>query len=229
LNRIAREAKRLAAQLRKSIMKRRIGRVWVEGEGTARRSYENYDQYLEHQRLKFDALRTKWLESHDRRFYTALRERLAPLSVQLKGRSVLCLAARQGTEVRAFIDQGAFAIGIDLNPGKNNPYVLSGDFHNLQFAPSSIDVVYTNSIDHAFDLERMLAEIKRVLAADGVLLIEAGPGAEENTGRGFYESLAWASTEQLIQELETRGFQLEQRVSFEQPWKGEQLILRHKA
>ena len=50
-------------------------------------------------------------------------------------RTVLCLAARIGTEVKAFLDLGCFAIGIDLNPGTDNRYVVHGDFHDLQFAP----------------------------------------------------------------------------------------------
>ena len=46
---------------------------------------------------------------------------------------MLCLGARLGTEVRALHNLGYFAIGIDLNPGVDNPYVLMGDFHKLVF------------------------------------------------------------------------------------------------
>lgn len=208
------------------MLRLRLGQRWVDQGGIATRAYDNYNDYLDHQRIKFDALRTRSLESHDRRFYSALRERLAALPFPLLRRSVLCLGARQGTEVRAFIDQGAFAVGIDLNPGKNNPYVLPGDFHNLQFAPGSVDLVYTNSLDHAFDLKRLLAEVLRVLAADGVFLVEAGAGAETNSGRGFYESLAWASTDQLLAQLTEHGFRLEKRSRFHEPWAGDQLLLR---
>ena len=56
------------------------------------------------------------------------------------GCSVLCLGARLGGEVRAFTAMGALSIGIDLNPGPNNAYVLPGDFHHLQFAQSVFDV-----------------------------------------------------------------------------------------
>jgi SAM-dependent methyltransferase len=226
LNRVQREARRWLAQLQKAVLGFRLGQRWVDQGGIATRAYDNYHDYLEHQRLKFDAMRTRSLESHDRRFYTALRERLAALPFPLVRRSVLCLAARQGTEVRAFIDQGAFAIGIDLNPGKNNPYVLPGDFHNLQFAAGSVDLVYTNSLDHAFDLKRLLAEVKRVLATDGLFLIEAGAGAETHSGRGFYESLAWESTDQLLGQVTKHGFLLEKRSRFLQPWAGEQFLLR---
>ena len=47
-----------------------------------------------------------------------------------------CSALRRARppEVRAFLDHGAFAVGIDLNPGRDNRYVMVGDFHQLQFA-----------------------------------------------------------------------------------------------
>ena len=60
---------------------------------------------------------------------------------QLDGQDAAVVGARIGTEVKAFLDLGAVAIGIDLNPGENNRYVVYGDFHDLQFASGSIDVV----------------------------------------------------------------------------------------
>jgi hypothetical protein len=49
----------------------------------------------------------------------------------------------------------AFSVGIDLNPGPRNGYVLHGDFHNIIFADASIDAVYTNALDHSFDLQEL--------------------------------------------------------------------------
>lgn len=226
MNRVQRETRRWLAQLKKAMLRVRLGQRWVDQGGIATRAYDSYQEYLEHQRLKFDAMRTRSLENHDRRFYAALSERLAALPFPLKRKAVLCLAARQGTEVRAFIDRGAFAVGIDLNPGKDNAFVLPGDFHNLQFGDASVDLVYTNSIDHAFDLKRLLAEVRRVLAADGVFLVEAGAGAEADSGRGFYESFAWSDRQQLLDQLTGNGFRLEQRAPFREPWAGEQFVLR---
>ena len=79
-----------------------------------------------HQATKFGGLRWKTVEKHDRRFYDELSARLKALPLDFRGRSVLCLAARQGSEVRAFIDSGAFAVGIDLNPGPRNRFVVVG-------------------------------------------------------------------------------------------------------
>ena len=140
-SRIERELLRIWSQLKKTALRARIGRRWgraPEGAGLAQRVYPDYDTYLAHQRLKVDALRVKSLEGHDLRFHAALSDRLARSPVELHGKSVLCLAARLGTEVRAFIDQGAFAVGIDLNPGRENRWVVVGDFHALQFADASV-------------------------------------------------------------------------------------------
>ena len=221
--RLAREGRRIHAQGRKAILHARLGERWNEAEdGSQRRAYPSYGTYLEHQRTKLDAFRESSIQKHDLRFHAALSERLADFPLQR--RSVLCLAARQGSEVRAFIDRGAFAVGIDLNPGRGNRYVVVGDFHELQFADGTVDVVYTNSLDHAFDLDHILAEVRRVLAPGGVLIAEVGRGGGE--GRGFYESLSWDSVEALLARFAGHGFRLEQRRPFEVPWAGEQLVLR---
>jgi hypothetical protein len=44
----------------------------------------------------------------------------------LAGKSILCIGARLGGEVRAFTRLGALAIGVDLNPGVRNPWSLWG-------------------------------------------------------------------------------------------------------
>lgn len=73
------------------------------------------------------------LSRYDVDFRKILFDRLERLSLLRNGMTVLCLAARIGTEVKAFFDIGCFAVGIDLNPGENNRYVVYGDFHDIQF------------------------------------------------------------------------------------------------
>jgi len=222
------ELRRIRSQGRKVLMRLRLGEAWEPPvEGLAGRTYRDYATYREHQALKHDALRARSIEGHDRRFYAALRERLAKLS-GFRGLRVLCLAARQGTEVRAFIDEGAFAVGIDLNPGRENKYVVVGDFHDLQFADETVDVVFTNSLDHAFDLVRILSEVKRVLARNGRLICEVGIGADNGAGPGFYESLSWATVDDLLTRICENDFELDRRSGFTVPWPGEQLVLRKR-
>jgi SAM-dependent methyltransferase len=188
----------------------------------AKRSYQSYDEYLAHQKSKLNIID---LEKYDVRFREALRDRLSKTDVTWRGKTVLCLAARIGSEVKAFIDVGCFAIGIDLNPGEQNHYVVHGDFHSLQYAPESIDFVFTNSLDHAFDIKRIAAEVRRVLKPDGKLIIEAVDGEGEGVSPGFFESFYWQSTNDLIRLFEREGFRLAASEAFDFPWKGRQIRL----
>jgi SAM-dependent methyltransferase len=224
VSRIRRELDRIRGQAIKAGLKRRLGKKWQEDEqGRVRRDYPDYETYLKHQRNKLDALRAEFMERHDPQFFKALTGRLEASSLQLKRARVLCLAARQGTEVRAFTDLGAFAVGIDLNPGKDNRHVLVGDFHDLQFATGAVDLVFTNSLDHVYDLDRVLSEVSRILVDGGMFMTEVGVGTLRGTKPGFYESLSWQTADELVAEIERFGFRLRSRSEFQIPWAGEHL------
>jgi hypothetical protein len=114
--------RKLKRSLKKHALFRKYGDAWTRKErGFLKRDYDSYEDYLAHQKSK---LELHDFGDYDAEFHNALRERLAALDVDWKGRTALCLAARIGSEVKAFRDLGCFAIGIDLNPGKQNPYVL---------------------------------------------------------------------------------------------------------
>ena len=218
---------RLKRSLRKRALFRKFGEHWdAEGDRFQKRGYDSYEAYLEHQKAK---LETHDFGRYDEEFRTTLRERLSALELEWPGRSVLCLAARIGTEVKAFLDLGAFAVGIDLNPGADNRYVVHGDFHDLQFAPESIDVVYTNSLDHAFDIDRIAKEVLKVLKPDGVFLVEAVQGRDQGTNPGFFESFFWKNIDELVGALENAGFTVSRRTSIAAPWPGEQICLQGTA
>ena len=191
--------------------------------GYRRRHYPRYVAYLKHQSRKLPRLD---LSEYDREYRAVLRERLERLPQNWRGARVLCLAARIGTEVKAFLDLGAFAVGVDINPGPQNRYVVHGDFHHLQYADGSVDLVFSNSVDHVFDLDRWIGEVRRVLRDDGALLLEVGPGMEEGGQPEFYESLCWTSVNGLIADFAGRDFVLESRSSFERPASGHQLLFR---
>lgn len=225
--RLSRELFRVWSQGKLALIRLRLRNVWNENQGgLSGREYKDYDSYRAHQALKLDAHREKSIQAHDRRFSVALRERLREHPRGFAGSRVLCLAARQGTEVRAFIEEGAFAVGIDLNPGRDNRYVVCGDFHDLQFADGTVDVVFTNSLDHAFDLGRILAEVTRVLAPDGLLICEVGLGSDAGAGPGLFESLSWVSVDDILGQIKRHGFELDRRRTFELPWRGEHLVMR---
>jgi SAM-dependent methyltransferase len=203
------------------------GGSWVDEAGQGgfrRRRFRTYADYVARQKAKLAKLD---LSRYDVNYRRVLGERLAGLGLVRPGASVLCLAARLGTEVKAFLDLGCFAVGIDLNPGPENRYVLHGDFHDLQFATASADVVFTNSLDHVYSLDRLLGEIARVLKPGGLLIVEAGIGSGAGKSPGHYESFWWSAVDDLISPFEAAGFTLMRREPFAAPWRGEQLCFRH--
>src|SRR3989338_2256161 len=138
--------------------------------------------------------------------------------------NVLCLAARIGTEVKAFLDIGCFAVGIDLNPGIVNKYVVHGDFHDIQFPDHTVDVIFSNSLDHAFDLNKLIKEVKRVLKANGFLILEIVRGTEEGYMPGYYEAAVWEKIDDLLDIFLKSGFDIVNKVNFEYPWRGGQHV-----
>jgi len=214
---------RLKRSVRKRVLHRKFGEAWTAKSTFQKRRYDSYEAYLEHQKAK---LETHDFANYDTEFRAALRERLAGLDMAWQGRTALCLAARIGTEVKAFLDLGCFAIGIDLNPGKDNRYVVQGDFHDLQFAAKSVDVVYTNSLDHAFDIERIAKEVLKVLKPGGLLIVEAVQGRDQGVNPGFFESFFWKNIDELIGVFESAGFKVTRRVPITHPWPGEAICFQ---
>jgi len=217
---------KLNRSVRKRVLHRKFGEEWDRQGAFQSRKYESYRAYLKHQKAK---LATHDFKNYDIEFRTVLRERLTALDVDWRDLSVLCLAARIGTEVKAFLDLGCRAIGIDLNPGKQNQYVVQGDFHDLQFQPNSMDVVYTNSLDHAFDIDRIATEVLKVLEPEGLLIVEAVRGRDQGVHPGFFESFFWNNIDELIGVFETAGFKLTRRTPITYPWPGEALCFRPAA
>jgi SAM-dependent methyltransferase len=208
------------------LLKLRVSSRWYAtlGDGRfRRRQYSSYEAYLAHQRAKLGRIN---LDAYDADYRRALRQRLGGVEGIGIGTNVLCLAARLGTEVKAFADMGCFAVGIDLNPGPGNRFVLHGDFHQLQFPDSSTNVVFTNSLDHCFDIQKVLAEVRRVLKANGLFLVEAVRGSDEGCKPLFYESFSWSTVGDLVESIQRAGFKCISRTSFDYPWQGEQLRFR---
>ena len=195
---------------------------WQTGgsPGLQRREYRTYAEYVTHQQSK---LNFADLAAYDRTYRAQLHARLAAWQPPAAGAPVLCLAARLGTEVRAFQDLGCFAVGVDLNPGPQNRFVLFGDFHELAFPAASAAVVFTNSLDHAFALDKLLGEVRRVLQPEGCLIVEAVQGDAEGVTPDFYASLWWSRVDDLVRRIEAEGFQLAHRHAFTEPWPGEHL------
>jgi SAM-dependent methyltransferase len=195
------------------------------------RNYNNYQQYSRHQGSKLERImldgKESWLNYYDVGYRDILRERLKE-RIPAKGMNVLCLAARLGTEVKAFIDLGCFAVGIDLNPGNGNKYVVNGDFHDLQYADESIDIVFTNSFDHVLHPERILSEIKRILKPQGQIFIELSLGTEEGSNPGDYETFFWRKIEEVIRLFQEYSFELIYEEIIAKPFNGGKFLIFKK-
>ncbi len=178
--------------------------LWAEDGDMASRKYASYDEYLAHQASKFENVVDRLHETEDDDLAEFVRrfKECAPLAEM---RSVICLGARLGTEVRAMHALGYFAVGLDLNPGENNAYVLPGDFHNVVFPDGSVDAIYTNCLDHVFDLEKMIGEICRMLRPGGLFVTDVLAGFEEGFTPGAYEATSWRKADEFIEKIRAVG------------------------
>jgi hypothetical protein len=161
-------------------------------EGIISRDYESYDEYVTHQSLKLMELlklrggfSNEAIADYRMKFYRRFRHLHCYLPYSAV---IVCAGARQGTEVEVLRDLGfRNAIGIDLNPGPNNLYVVKGDFMNMEYEDNSIDCLYTNCIDHAFDLKSFFAEHARVVKPNGYVIYDFS----EIGDTGAFEAVGW--------------------------------------
>ena len=187
--------------------------------GLTYRDYESYDEYVVHQRQKFDEIlkmaggfSNAVITNARLRFFRRFRHlrRVLPTNAQ-----IICAGARQGTEVEVLRDLGfRNAIGIDLNPGPRNPFVTRGDFMRMDVAASSADLVYSNCVDHAFELDAFFAEHARVIKPDGYALYDLPVGQP----RRAFEAVAW-DVEETLFVMMLRFFQRIVRVECDREWK----------
>ena len=171
-------------------------------DGFHYRDYANYEEYLEHQKVKYDELLQRGMafspatvHSYRRRFFS--RFRYLPYFLETDAR-ILCAGARQGTEVEVLHDLGfRNAYGIDLNPGPENPWVEEGDFMKLEASDGSLDLIYCNALDHVFEIDAFLREQVRALRHGGFVLYEAISGMSGEV----FESIEWDSETTLLRKL----------------------------
>lgn len=190
-------------------MKEIFDKVLKERESVYCRTWKNDDEYFSVQKSKYSYIKDS-LDKWNKFYYENLKDRVQ----KYIGRSskILCLGARQGTEVRAFRDLNCIAIGVDLEPGPENEYVMYGDFHNLKFSDNTFDIVFTNSLDHVKDLGKFLSEVRRVLVDGGRFILDIN---KESTSADKWASLFWHDINIVIPEIEKHGFRLQQNDEIE--------------
>lgn len=188
-------------------------------EGLLYRDYASYEEYLTHQEQKFtEMLKAKGgftgreILEYRQRFYRRFRHLPALLP---SSAVILCAGARQGTEVQVLRECGFLnAYGIDLNPGPDNPFVRKGDFMHMENPDASVDLIYSNCLDHAYDLAGFFREHARVLKPDGYALYDFVPSG----GTGAFEAVEWDSDAALFGIL-LQSFRAVIKLETEEHWK----------
>lgn len=138
--------------------------------------YNDYKEYIDHQASKTldQDSRKKWLTIEwDKKikWFTEVFNQHNDIIKSCK--TGLCVCARMGQEVVALQSFGIDSIGIDLVP--NEPYVITGDMHNLPFSKNSFDFVFSNSFDHSLNPEKFIFEIEQVLKPGGYCYLVLQP------------------------------------------------------
>ncbi len=178
--------------------------IWSQDGDIVQRNYESYDAYVAHQASKLEGIRSRLNDKIEEDYQDFVRRFRGCRALKGAG-NVLCLGARLGTEVRALHALGLFAVGIDLNPGSDNPHVLPGDFQAVAFPDRSVSVLYTNAMDHVFTIEQFMAEVSRLLIPGGHFVVDMVDGYEEGYMPGDFEAIAWRDKEVLMERIAACG------------------------
>jgi GT2 family glycosyltransferase/ubiquinone/menaquinone biosynthesis C-methylase UbiE/glycosyltransferase involved in cell wall biosynthesis len=100
------------------------------------------------------------------------------------GKNVLDVACGEGYGSALMADTAGYVTGVDISPEavshatdnykKNNLTYLQGSATNLQFSDNSFDVVVSfETIEHLAEQEQMIAELRRVLKPEGILILSS--------------------------------------------------------
>ena len=76
--------------------------------------------------------------------------------------------------------------------------------------------MYTNSVDHAFDLDAFLAEQQRVLKPSGYAIYDL-PRYSGSRNPGAFEAIGWKSEEEIVSRLR-QSFKTVIRTETEKKW-----------
>jgi SAM-dependent methyltransferase len=97
------------------------------------------------------------------------------------GGSVLCVGCRNTLELERFRARGFDdVIGIDIFSQREDIKVM--DMHEMTFPDNSFDVVYaSHALEHAYDVERVVAEVVRVAREGAIVGVEVPVRVQAST------------------------------------------------
>ncbi len=98
--------------------------------------------------------------------------------LELNPLNILCHGVRNGTELQYFSNtfEGVGVLGTEISDTATNwPNVVEWDFHDVKDEwVGQFDIIYTNSWDHAYDLELATDTWMKQLNPNGRLILEWG-------------------------------------------------------
>lgn len=174
----------------------------------AHRTFDTYDEYVYKQGGKARGCREK-LMKHLSRHIRSYQKTFSDAKPYLRAGAVLCLGARTGAESLGATAAGfAGSVGIDLHPV--GPTVMKADWHDLPFQDASFANVYSNSLDHCLHLDRLTAQVTRVLVPKGRFYVMAtnreGKTEQDWQAAGGNEALFWQTSDDLCKAICDLGF-----------------------
>lgn len=173
----------------------------------AHRPFPTYEDYVYKQGGKARGRRDHLLKHVEKNTesFTRTFQRARP---HLKPGSILCLGARTGAESMGAVAAGfTGSVGIDLHPVGDT--VLQGDWHNLAFPDASFANCYSNSLDHCLYLDKLAAQVRRVLMPGGrfyVMATNRPKSLDEWLAEGGNEGLYWQTSDELRDAICEHGF-----------------------
>jgi SAM-dependent methyltransferase len=175
-------------------------KAYIEKQGAKSRNPEKRNQILRSVSVR---------EKRFQRVFERIKDGLIP-------GKILCLGARTGCEVIGARNAGFDgSMGIDLHPMGDKNVVIKGDWHDIPFPDGSFENVFSNSVDHCYDIEKLITEICRVLKPKGrvYLMLSGKQMLKTKKDRGLYmrqsqNFLFWEDGLDLAAEFEKHGFKL---------------------
>jgi len=130
-------------------------------------SSPEYEQYLDTQLRRTLSKKNAPLPKHAPILIDKMVEFIDPTQSD-----VLCIGSRNTAEIDYFRSKGAKnVVGIDLY--SEDQAILVMDMHQMTFPDDHFDIIYScHSLEHAYDIQKVVNEIVRVGRPGGLVVIE---------------------------------------------------------